>query len=310
MGKITNLSSKALTWTDIIQPNAKDLSFLKKKFKFEDQDIHDSLPSEHAQRPRVEIRNNYLFIVTLFPIYRKETRSIQAVEVDVFIDADHLFTIHNKHIDTLHQLYFNLEENKNLRDTYLGERPSFFFYEILDKMYHDLNPMMDHISRDLKEIEKKIFAGNEQEMTKEVLITKTNILNIKKIMHAHDGLIKKILKKDINYLGNDKSIRFYYNELLEHLGEIKSLLDTFTENINSLEKTNNTVLDIKTNQDIRKLTILTVFIFVIGIFTGIFGMNAKHTPIIGVQYDFWIILGIMFVALATLYRFFKGKKLL
>lgn len=310
MTNIRNISAKKITWYDIIQPSSKSLQFLKNKFKFEDEDILESLPSRQAERPRLEVRPQYLFLVTLFPSYNYDTRSIQEIEVDVFITRDHLFTIHNKQIGIINDLFHSLEQNKNLRESYLNDRPSFLFYEVLDALYHGIGPMLDHVSKDIKDIEKNIFEGREREMLHELLITKTNILNFKRIMQSHRGFIKKLLAQDVNYLGNEKAIKLYYTELLNHATEIWDVLQTYGEFIESLENTNNTILGLKTNKDIKKLTVLTLFIFVIGIFTGIFGMNATATPIVGMPYDFWVILGLMAAALLIVYLYIRKKRII
>lgn len=310
MANIKSISGKTSTWTAIIQPTAKDLQFLKKKFKFAEEDIADSLPSRHAQHPHIAIRSNYAFIVALFPIYLKEKRLLQTTEVDMFIDRDHLFTIHTKHVPVIHNLFDSLENNINLRNEYLNESPLILLHEILSRLFHSLHPMLEHIHRDIKNIEHDLFANKEQEMVQEILIIKTNILNFKRTMQAHHWVIKKVLDNGLSISNADSNIQFMYDGLVEQLQDISSLIDTYAQSIDSLERTNNTKLAIKTNEDIRRLTIFTVYIFIIGVFTGIFGMGAKYTPIMGGMYDFWIIIAMIAGALGLLYKYFKKKGLL
>lgn len=310
MANIKSISGKVSTWTAIIQPTAKDLHFLKKKFKYADQDILDSLPSRHAQHPHITLRSNYIFIEALFPIYLKEKRLLQTTEVDMFLDHDHLFTIHTKHVPVIHALFESLEQNRNLRDEYLNESPLVILHEMLSRLFHSLHPMLEHIHRDIKDIEHSLFANKEFEMVQEILIIKTNILNFKRTMQAHNWVIKKVLDNGLSIGNADNNIQFMYDGLLEQLHDISSLIETYAQTIESLERTNNTKLAIKTNEDIRRLTVFTVYIFIIGVFTGIFGMGAKATPIMGSRYDFWIILAIMSVAIGLLFRYFKKKGLI
>lgn len=310
MANIKSISGKNSTWTAIIQPTAKDLQFLKKKFKFADEDIRDSLPSRHAQHPHITLRSNYVFIEALFPIYLKEKRLLQSTEVDMFLDRNHLFTIHTKHVPVIHNLFDSLQQNKSLRDEYLNDSPLIMLHEILSKLFHSLHPMLEHIHRDIKNIERSLFANKEFEMVQEILIIKTNILNFKRTMQAHNWVIKKVLDNGLNIGNADNNVQFMYDRLLEQLHDISSLIETYAQTIESLERTNNTKLAIKTNEDIRRLTVLTVYIFIIGVFTGIFGMGAKATPIMGSRYDFWILITLMVIAIGFLYRYFKKKGLI
>jgi|GEM_PF-1372208 len=310
MANIKSISGRVSTWTAIIQPTSRDLQFLKKKFKFAEYDIADSLPSRHAQHPHISLRSNYAFIVALFPIYLKEKRLLQTTEVDMFLDRDHLFTIHSKHVPVIHNLFESLENDRNMRDEYMSESPLVLLHEILSRLFHSLHPMLEHIHRDIKDIEHNLFANKEQEMVQEILIIKTNILNFKRTMQAHHWVIKKVLDNGLSIGNADNNIQFMYDGLVEQLQSISSLIETYAQSIDSLERTNNTKLAIKTNDDIKRLTVFTAFIFVIGVFTGIFGMATKYTPIIGTPFDFWIIIGLIAISIGFLYRYFKKKGLI
>jgi magnesium transporter len=48
--------------------------------------------------------------------------------------------------------------------------------------------------------------------------------------------------------------------------------------------------------------------FPLTLVTGIFGMNTRHTPVIGIDADFWIIAGFMLALTAGMFVVFKIKK--
>lgn len=310
MEKIRKVSSRELTWIDIHQPTRKDLAFLKSKFKVSDQDINDSLPAQHAQRPIIIARSNYLFIIALFPLFDEENRTISAAEVDVFVTNDHLITIHDNRIKLIYEFFAELEKNKSAALNHLSDHPAALFYEILDKMYHMVYPMLDHLSKDIKNIESQIFAGKEKEMIREILVVKNNILNFKRIMQAHRSMIKKLLETEANYFGTKHFVDQYYTELLEHVKDIWTILETYGESIESLENTNSAIVTYKMNKVFTTLTMVSVIIFPLTLITGIFSMRSENTPIVGTAYDFWIILGLMAVATFCTFVWFKKKRLL
>lgn len=58
----------------------------------------------------------------------------------------------------------------------------------------------------------------------------------------------------------------------------------------------------------KTLTVLAFMVLPLTLITQIFGMNAEHSPIIGNQFDFWIIIGMMVTLAAGCYLYFKHKK--
>ena len=57
----------------------------------------------------------------------------------------------------------------------------------------------------------------------------------------------------------------------------------------------------------KTLTMMAFVTFPLSLIAGIFGMNTKTLPLIGIENDFWIIIGIMGFAMLLLLSFFKYK---
>lgn len=55
-------------------------------------------------------------------------------------------------------------------------------------------------------------------------------------------------------------------------------------------------------------TILAFITFPLTLFTSMFGMNTKTTPLVGRDGDFWIILGAMTVISIGFFAYFRYRK--
>jgi magnesium transporter len=74
-----------------------------------------------------------------------------------------------------------------------------------------------------------------------------------------------------------------------------------------LRETNNSLLSTKQNETMKTLTVLTFLFLPLSFVAGLFGMNTMNNPIVGNQFDFWIILAIMaFLGMVSL-LYFKRK---
>ncbi len=270
--------------------------------------MEDSYSHKHAQRPKLNIRPDYYFMVLLFPVYNRQTREIKPAEIDIFITKDHLIILHYNQLVPLKDFFKNCKEDKNEKDLYLNDTPAMLLYEILDRIYVSVFPMLDHISLNINAIEKNMFAGKERQMVKEILIIKRNIVYFRKIMQVHKNILKKLISQQFVFSGRKEKTAIFYNDLLDYVKNIWDLLENYQQTINALEDTNNALVTFKLNDIMRTLTIFSVIVFPLTLMAAIFGMNVVYMPFVGTPLDFWKIIAIMLGATILMFAYFKHKK--
>ncbi len=304
------IKTQKFSWLNVLNASEKEISYLKKKFKFNQFDLNDSYAHKHAQRPKINIQSNYIFLVLLFPVYNRKTREIVPAEMDIFITKDHLITIHYDQLNVLKSFFTTCQKEKNDRDLYFNDNPAILLYEILERLYVSLLPMTDHISEDINAIEKNIFAGKERAMVKEILVVKRNIVYFRKIMQFHRNILKNFIKLQLKLFNKQEGkIDNYYSDLFDHVYTIWDILENYQQTINALEDTNSALVTFKLNDIMRTLTIFSVIVFPLTLIASIFSMtDMKYMPFIGSFMDFWKIVGIMIVASVFMYTYFRYKK--
>lgn len=100
---------------------------------------------------------------------------------------------------------------------------------------------------------------------------------------------------------------YMFRDLLHQYHLIRNLLKTYNETLNALDRTNQSLISTHTNEIMKILTIMAFSTFPLMLFTSLFGMNTTTLPIVGSPNDFWIIVGIMVLATAAMFSFFKNK---
>lgn len=302
------VKTSELSWLNITNASEKEIDYLRKKFKFNEHDLSDSLAHKHAQRPKLIVRPNYYFLVMLFPVYNSKNREIKPVEIDTFITEDHLITLHYGQLKSLNDLFNLCANDPAEKSTYLNDNSVMLLYEILKRNYFSLFPMLDHISLDINNIEKNIFAHREREMVQEILIIKRNIVYFRKIMQSHYTIISKLINQKANFLQEDAEGDMLLRNLLEYIQNIWDALESYQQTIDALEDTNNALVTFKLNDIMRTLTIVSVIVFPLTLMAAVFGMNVANMPLINHEMGFWEILGLMGLASICMYLYFRYKK--
>lgn len=296
-----------LTWINIVNPAAAEIDFLKNKYDFHPLDLRDAQITKKAQRPQVSNRPDYVFLIFLFPVYDRASHEILPAEVDFFIGQNYLITLHDNKLPGLSDLFNNCQSSQYYKDNYLIHEPPWLLFQILDRLFYNLFPMLDHISADNQNVENSIFAGKEREMMKEILITKRNIFNFRSIMQSHRTIVKRLMETKNNVF-NIFKYKQHYEKLLLQTKDIWEILESHKESIDALQETNESAISFRLNDVMKTLTVISVIFLPLTLVASIFGMNNEFMPFINNPLGFWIILSLMIVLSVSMLIYFKMKK--
>ncbi|MFA5879788.1 MAG: magnesium transporter CorA family protein [Candidatus Margulisiibacteriota bacterium] len=305
--KIKVVQVKDFYWYNIISPENSEIDFLREKFKFHPLDLRDAHITKRAQRPQISPREEYTFLVFLFPIYNRANRSIIPAEIDFFIGPNYLITLHDNRLLPLRDLFEQCEKYEYYRDQYIGRGPAFLLFAILEKLLLHCFPMLDHLAEDNQKIENNIFKNREREMVKEILLIKRNIVNFRSIMQSHRTIIRKLMDLNVKYF-RIENYKIYFEQLFAQTKDIWEILDGHKESIDTLQETNESAISFRINDVIKTLTLISVIFLPLTLISSIFGMNIVHIPIVNQPLGFWIILGFMALVLIMMLSIFKSKK--
>ena len=301
---IKEIKTSKVKWIHLTKNSNQEIDYLRNNFKFHPLDLDDCLSP--AQRPKLDEYQDYLFLILTFPYYDREPREILASEVDFFIGPNYLITVTDGKLVPLMKFFEQCQINDSYRDKFLSDNPVFLLSEIINKLQLYCYPISDHVSQDIENVEKVIFAGYEKKMVKEILIIKRNIVNFRKIMQAHKNVIRKLIAKK-NKLFISNSSQVYLTNNLEQTKEIWDVLEGLKENVEALHNTNESLISFRLNDIMKILTMISVILLPINLIASIFGMNTPIMPFINNPQGFWMILGIMGLLIITFFFFFKKK---
>lgn len=292
-------------WLKITNPGQEEIGYLKEKFKFHPLDLKDCLSP--AQRPKFDRHPEYLFMILLFPVYNRETREIESSEIDFFIGPDYLITVDDGRLPPLVDFFNLCQTSDEARQQFCSSSIEKLFQEVSSRLLLYCYPMMDHLSLNIHSIEKQIFSGHEKKMVSEIMITRRNITDFRRIMQAHKNVLKKFIAEKAASIGQ-KNLTTFYDSLIENTKEIWDNLESFKESIETLQETNESLISFRLNDIMKFLTIISVIMLPVGVIGGIFGMNASFMPLVGKPGDFWIILSLMLSVVFGMTFFFIKKK--
>jgi len=300
--RVAQLEAAGLTWYHAEQPRAADHAWLAEHFGFHPLDLEDV--ASINQRPKLDVYDDYLFLVVQFPRFDKSTGRLHAAELDVFIGPDYVVTLPEEPIVPLPAMWERASEQPEWREELFSAGSGRLLYEILDRCVDAGFPMLGQLGRKLRRLEDDIFAGRSREIVRALSNTKQEIINFRAIIRPQRAVFRSLERAKQGYFGEGLDV--YFDDLTDASERIWDVLENFKELAEALESSNESVLSHRLNDVLRVLTAVSVVLLPLTLIASIWGMNVR-VPGEGESAPFFLILGGMAVILIGLIAYFRRR---
>jgi magnesium transporter len=295
-----------LTWTNIVNPTPKEMSYLAQNFPFHPLDLDDCL--SRKQRPKLDEYTDYLFFIFHFSTYNRETKVSTHDQVAAFIGDKYLVTVHDGRLKTLGKLFKDCQTDEAVRNEKLAHGPGFLLYTILDRAVDAYFPILDKILSLAEDIEDRVFDQNV-EVAQELATLRRDVITQRRIMFPSRTVLMELEGKLKRFTNMD--IGVYYGDLMDHVNKICDTLDEAKEIIEVYKDTDFILGTDRMNRVMRVLTILSTIILPFLVVSSIYGMNVilpgGHEKS-GTLLSFGVVMVVMSAIAAGMLLFFRHKR--
>jgi magnesium transporter len=301
---VEEIAAEGLRWIKIDRPGALEQSWLEENFDFHALDYEDVL--SRNQRPKIDVYDDYLFIVLQFPIFDRNARRLGAGELDLFVGADFLITIPNQPLQPVEYLFDRCRQKEEVREQLFSRGSGYLLYRLVDDGFDYCFPMLRKISNKLDVLEEEIFEGVADEIVRDISNVKQEIINFRKVIRPQRPVLRDLEKVKQRYLATDLDLEIYFDDIVDAHERIWDMLENYKEVVEALEDTNESVISHRVNDILRVLTSISVIVLPLTLLASIWGMN------VGVPGEqdttaFWVIVGAMVALLVGMVTYFRRR---
>lgn len=302
--KVTRVQCNDFLWVDVYDPTKKFLQELSDEFHFSASTIKDSLKPEHL--PKVEFLADRTFLVTRIYDENQKTDADDVQELTrkivFFWGPGLIVTVHRKEIKFVTELCQRAQQDPGLSKTQV-------LSELLWSCVNSFEAPIQKAMAEFDALEHEIFKMSETgaSLEKSYYLKRRTSVFRRILKLTQDTFYKLQDKKDTDTPLPTKSLNneishqlFYTEELVENIHNALSLQISL-----SSQKTNKASHE--TNEVMRVLTILSVFLMPLNLIAGIYGMNFHNIPELNWKYGYVFALSLMVVFSTVTYFQFKKR---
>ena len=286
-------------------PGALERAWLEEHFDFHALDLEDVL--SRNQRPKIDVYDDYLFIVLHLPVFDRAAGRLGTGELDLFVGPDYVVTIPNQPLQPVEYLFERCRAKEELREQLFSRGSGYLLYRLVDDSFDYCFPMLRKIGNKLDALEDDIFEERADEVVRDISNVKQEIINFRKVIRPQRPVLRDLEKVKQRYLASDLDLEIYFDDIVDAHERIWDMLENYKEVAEALEETNESVISHRLNDILRVLTSISVVILPLTLIASIMGMNS-WVPVEGNEAGFFVVLGVMALVLIGLVAYFRRRR--
>lgn len=295
--------AQARLWIDLVDPTDEESYWiLRELYQFHLLAIKDAVQDVHI--PKIDDYGSYLYLVFHTIGIGDERMDIHTYEMDVFLGANYLITMHSDQREILEKMWSQEYHQQNG----LARGPAYLLYELLDRQLDGYIPILDRFEEQLEELGDTLFRrpkANDDAMLNDILTAKSSALRLHRILLPQRELLHRLSRNDYATIPADT--RVYFHDLYDHLARLNDLADSMRDLASSTIETHLALVNNRMNEVMKVLTMISTIFIPLSFVAGVYGMNFEFMPELQMWWGYPLV-WLSFIAIgATMFLFFRRR---
>ena len=268
---VETLKIGTLRWHYLPNPTEDDFQWMEDEFHFHPLDIEDC-KFQFNQRPKVDMYDDYHFIILHFPFYDAQKKFIKTREIKIFWGQDFIVTVGKPHW-VVSETFAEGKKQSSKSEEFEVASSDALLYVILERLMKSTLNMLKGIGEDIDRSSKEIFEKNSIKLIEHIFVTRRNIIVLNTIFKPQLHLFAKFESGKIK--GFAQNMETYWGNILDYYQNMWDRTEDYEEMIEGLAHTFDSLQTNKTNEIMRILTLVSAIILPLTLITSLYGMNVS-----------------------------------
>lgn len=293
-------SEDTVLWVDVQGFSDRDsLQVLFNELKIPPLLQEDIVNTRH--RPKIEAFEDNLLIVTK-RIAIGHSKRLHTEHAALLLGPDYILSFQPPVNDSFHGA-----RERVMKLKYPNSHRGYVFYMLLDNIIDGHFVVLEHLHQRVDRLEGKLLnikddAPPQEEITAlkhDIALTRRTIVPMRKF------ITDLRFKRDQYFLPN---IDPYLVDLSDHIDQLAESCEVYHDSITMLIQINSENINIRTNEIMKTLTLISTIFMPLTFITGVYGMNFDYMPELKMQWGYPLCIVFMGLVSLFLYRNFKNRR--
>ena len=283
-------------WIGLHAPTAEEFGLVSGELDLHPLAIEDAVKAH--QRPKLERYGDVVFLVLKTLTYYDETSQIETGEIMVFLGPDFVITV--RHGD--HNALSEVRRRAEADEKFLRNGPIAVVYAVCDAVVDSYQAISEAVQTDITELEAQVFSATRTNLVERIYSLKREVLEFQRAVGPLVPVARDLVRGRVRV---PEAVLPFFRDVADHAMRVNGSVESYNELVTSVLNAHLTQVGVRQNEDMRKISAWVAILAVPTMLAGIEGMNFTHMPELNWSFGYPLILVVMVVLCAVLYRLFR-----
>lgn len=290
------------SWINIDRINRVEVERICTQFNVHPLIVEDILSI--GQRPKMDDINGILFCVLNMLFFNEQTETVESEQISIVLGKNFIISIQE---DATRDVFNGLREKIKINNSKLRQlHADFLFYMLIDSIVDHYFLVMEKLGEKIEQLEEDIVKQATNRTLVKINSLRKEMIILKRSIGPVRELINGILKSE-NELIEEKTEK-YFKDVYDHIIQANDLAENYRDMLINMHDLYMSNVNLKLNESMKVMTIVTCLLAPATVIGGIFGMNFEAIPMLHNKWGFFISVGIMLIIPIWMIRYFRRKK--
>lgn len=256
-----------------------------------------------GQRPKMDEINGLLFCLLSMMYYNEETKAVETEQVSLVLGKR--FVLSFQEIPEK-DVFQQIRDKLKIPESKLRQNGAdFLFYALIDAIVDHYYLVMERLGENIELLEEEVIRSPNTrslahitQIRKEMIVLKRNIAPVRELI---SGILRS--ETDLIEVRTEK----YFKDVYDHIIQANDLAENYRDMVINLQDLYLSNVNLKLNEVMKVMAIVTCLLAPATVVGGIFGMNFDRIPLLHNQWGFFISVAIMLVVPIGMIVIFKRR---
>jgi magnesium transporter len=281
--------SNRITWINIDGLRKTDVEDICNHFLIHPLVIEDILSM--SQRPKMDEVEDIMLCLLNMLYYNEEKRAVETEQISIVLGKNFVISFQE---DASRDVFNPIRNRLRISNSKIRQRSAdYLCYSMLDMIVDNYFLVMEKLGEQIELVEEEIIRRSNTRSLGKINILRKELIVLKRNLAPVRDLLNGIIRSESELL-EDRHTK-YYKDVYDHLVQAYDLSENYRDIMVSMQDLYINNVNLKMNEVMKVMAIVTCLLAPATVIGGIFGMNFDAIPYIHNKWGFFIAVGCMLI---------------
>jgi magnesium transporter len=281
--------SNRITWINIDGLRKNDVETICNHFTIHPLVIEDILSMN--QRPKMDEVEDIMLCLLNMLYFNEAKKTVETEQISIVLGKNFVISFQE---DASRDVFNPIRNRLRINNSKLRQRTAdYLCYSMLDMIVDNYFVVMEKLGEQIELVEEEVIRRSNTRSLGKINLLRKELIVLKRNLAPVRDLLNGIIRSESELL-EDRHTK-YYKDVYDHIVQATDLSENYRDIMVSMQDLYINNVNLKMNEVMKVMAIVTCLLAPATVIGGIFGMNFDVIPYIHNKWGFFIAVSIMLI---------------